>query len=144
MGIGGVAFDALSGRGVGASSRSGPPPEILKPMPRISFVKSTVVAIKSNGSSRREGGAMSPDTGVVQERHEFSLLYTGVDDLTDELSDALFEAGCDDATIGIQNGFFFADFHRQAATFREALISAIEDVERSGQPLRLVRVEPLD
>jgi hypothetical protein len=113
-------------------------------MLRISFVKSIVVAIDANGPSGREGGVMSPNTGVVQETHQFSLLYTGVDDLTDELSDALFEAGCDDATIGIQNGFFFADFHRQAATFREALISAIEDVERTGQPLRLVRVEPID
>lgn len=86
---------------------------------------------------------MNQDTGVVQETYDFSLVYTGVTDLTDEMLDALYEAGCDDATIGIQNGFFFADFGRAAATFREALISAIEDVERSGQPLRLVRVEPL-
>ena len=86
---------------------------------------------------------MNPDASVVQETHRFSLFYTGVTDLTDELGNALYEAGCDDATVGIQDGFFFLDFGRSASTFREALLSAIEDVERSGQPLRLVRVEPL-
>jgi hypothetical protein len=86
---------------------------------------------------------MDAETAVLEATHEFSLLYTGVDDLSDELANALFEAGCGDATIGIQNGFFFADFHRDAPSFREALMSAIADVERSGQPIRLVRVEPL-
>jgi hypothetical protein len=86
---------------------------------------------------------MSSDAIVVQETHEFSLIYTGVADLTDEFANAMYEAGCDDALIGIRDGFFFADFGRTAPTFRDALISAIEDIERSGQPLRLVRVEPL-
>jgi hypothetical protein len=86
---------------------------------------------------------MNPDTGVLQETHRFSLLYTGVTDLTKELGNALYEAGCDDALVGIQNGLLFLDFGRSASTFREALTSVIEDVERSGQPLRLVRVEPL-
>ena len=87
---------------------------------------------------------MNPETSIVEEAHEFSLIYTGIEDLSDELTDALFEAGCDDALIGMSNGLFFADFSRSAPTFRDAdaLISAIEDVERSGQPLRLVRVEP--
>jgi hypothetical protein len=87
---------------------------------------------------------MNPDGSVIQETHRFSLLYTGVEDLTDEFANAMYEAGCDDASIGIQDGFFFADFGRVAPSFRDALISAIEDIERVGQPLRLVRVEPLD
>ncbi len=87
---------------------------------------------------------MTPDTSVVQQTHEFMLIYAGVEDYTDELADALYEAGCGDALIGMRDGLFFASFARDAPTFREALISAIEDIERAGQPLRLVRVEPLD
>jgi hypothetical protein len=87
---------------------------------------------------------MSSETSVVPQTHEFTLIYTGVEDFTDELANALYEAGCDDALIGMRDGLFFAEFGRDAPTFREALISAIEDIERAGQPLRLVRVEPLD
>jgi hypothetical protein len=86
---------------------------------------------------------MSSATSVVPQTHEFTLIYTGVEDITEEMANALYEAGCDDALIGMRDGLFFAHFGRDAPTFREALISAIDDVERSGQPLTLVRVEPL-
>jgi hypothetical protein len=90
-----------------------------------------------------ERKSMKPAAKVIQATHEFTLVYTGIEDYTDELANALFEAGCDDALIGMRDGYFFANFGRTAPTFREALISAIEDIERSGQPLRLVRVEPI-
>ncbi len=86
---------------------------------------------------------MNSGTSVVQKTHEFTLIYTGFEELTEEFVNAMYEAGCDDALIGMRDGFFFADFGRSAPTFREALISAIEDIERSGQPLQLVRVEPI-
>jgi hypothetical protein len=86
---------------------------------------------------------MNPEATVVHKTHQFTLIYTGIEDFTDEFVNAMYEAGCDDALIGMRDGFFFADFGRSAPTFREALISAIEDIERSGQPLQLVRVEPL-
>lgn len=75
--------------------------------------------------------------------HKFSLIYSGVEDLSQEVLDPLFEAGCDDATIGTQRGAFFLDFARQAPSFRIALASAIADVERSGLGLELIRVEPI-
>ena len=74
--------------------------------------------------------------------HQFSLIYPPVEVLTRELVDALFESGCDDATVGIQGGVLFLDFTRSAPSFRLALMSAILDVERSGLPLELLRVEP--
>ncbi len=86
---------------------------------------------------------MNSETSDVQKTHEFTLVYTGVEDFTDEFINAMYEAGCDDALIGMRDGFFFADFSRNSPTFREALISAIEDIERSGQPLQLIRVEPI-
>ena len=74
---------------------------------------------------------------------EFSLIFAGPTDLTDELADLLIGAGCDDALIGIQNGDLFLDFHRHAPSYRIALMSAVADVECAGLGLELIRVEPI-
>jgi len=74
--------------------------------------------------------------------YEFSLVISG--NLEDqELLDALFEAGCDDATCGQVDGVGYADFVREAPTFGEVVRSAIEQVE-SVPGLRVARVEPKD
>ena len=74
--------------------------------------------------------------------HEFSLVTSG--NLEEEgILDALFEAGCDDATFGQVDGVGYADFVREAATFGEAVRSAIGQVE-SVPGLRVVRIEPDD
>ena len=75
--------------------------------------------------------------------YSFTLVYSGPDDLTDAMADALFEAGCDDALLGMQGGLVTLDFDREADSYSEALTPAIDAVSRSGQPLKLVRVEPL-
>ncbi len=59
----------------------------------------------------------------------FSLVIDGPDLDNDELLDALFEAGCDDALFGGLNGKQCADFHREAAHLEEAVLTAIADVE---------------
>ncbi len=46
--------------------------------------------------------------------------------------DALVEAGCDDATFSVKGGLIFAVFDRDAATMLDAVIAAIEAVERAG------------
>lgn len=72
--------------------------------------------------------------------HGFTLILDGpVDDHMDEL----FEAGCDDATLGSVAGIAHADFDREADTFAAAVVSAIHDIT-SVQGLRVVRVEPDD
>ena len=74
--------------------------------------------------------------------HEFSLVIAG--SLEDEaILDALFRAGCDDATFGQVDDVGYADFVREAPTFAAAVRSAIEQVE-SAPGLRVVRVEPDD
>ncbi|MDQ3209955.1 MAG: hypothetical protein M3Q20_02075, partial [Actinomycetota bacterium] len=74
--------------------------------------------------------------------HPFTLIVDGpVDD--DRVLDALFEAGCDDATFGSVDGAGFADFRRTAPTFLQAVRSAILDIE-SGSDLRVMRIEPED
>jgi hypothetical protein len=72
----------------------------------------------------------------------FSLYFQGATELTPDLEDALFEAGCSDALVGIQNGMLFLDFDRESSSYEEALKSAIADVNRAGLGLRLVNVGP--
>ena len=74
--------------------------------------------------------------------YEFTLVLDG--DLDGEaVFDALFEAGCGDATFGQVDGVGYADFIREAPTFGDAVRSAIEQVE-SVPGLRVARVEPDD
>src|SRR5262249_29482712 len=74
--------------------------------------------------------------------HDFRLILDGVDDLDPRIVDALYEAGCDDGTIGSRAGVVSIGFTRSAPTMREAIASAIRDVERAGIGARVVRVEP--
>lgn len=73
---------------------------------------------------------------------EFTVVMAG--DPEDAASiDALFEAGCDDATFGTVDGVGYGDFVREAPTFAAAVHSAIDRVE-SVPGLRVLRVEPDD
>jgi hypothetical protein len=69
----------------------------------------------------------------------FRLVFSGPSELFDELEKAVLDAGCDDALLGVVDGVPFLIFDREAPTFRDALLSAIEATQRAG--LELVRVE---
>ena len=73
--------------------------------------------------------------------HEFTLVLDGISELTPEIFDALFEAGCDDATISSRDGVVSLDFGRIAATMKDAIISAIRDVQKANIGARVLRVE---
>lgn len=77
------------------------------------------------------------------ETHVFTLVLGGVRDLSEDLENAVFEAGCDDAVLGLRSGVAFLEFDREAASLPEAVLSAIEDVE-SVPHVDVVRVEPDD
>jgi hypothetical protein len=55
-----------------------------------------------------------------------------VPELTDEILDRLFEAGCDDALPGTCQGVVFLDFTRDAASRDEAIQSALVDLKDAG------------
>jgi len=63
---------------------------------------------------------------------DFALAISGVPDLTEEVQNALFEAGCDDATFSVQYGCLYAEFSRSADTFQEAILSAIRDITKAN------------
>lgn len=62
--------------------------------------------------------------------HHFTLIVDGSDLQTEPLIDALFEAGCDDATVGRTDGVQYIDFDREAESLGEAINSAVRDVEQ--------------
>ena len=72
----------------------------------------------------------------------FTLILSGFKELTDEVEKSIYDAGCDDGLVGIVDGEPFVDFDREAPSFREAVMTAIRDVESAGQNIRVIRVEP--
>ena len=81
-------------------------------------------------------------TTTRSKTYTFTLIVSGVRELTDEVCNALFEAGCDDALPGSSDGVVFLDFTREASSIQDAVLSAIRDVERAGVGARVVRLEP--
>jgi len=67
----------------------------------------------------------------------FTLIVTSVDE--DGL-DALYEAGCDDATVGLGKWRSEVGFDREAPSLLDAILSAIADVESTDATV--LRVEP--
>ena len=51
--------------------------------------------------------------------HEFTLIIDGIPDLNPAIMNALFESGCDDATVSRQGGRISMDFVRAASTLRD-------------------------
>ena len=74
-------------------------------------------------------------------KYDFTLILTESLELTDDLADALFAAGCDDGTPGTCNGVFSIDFHREATSLEEAIRSAIENVRAAGYEVARVEIE---
>ncbi len=60
---------------------------------------------------------------------QFTLIVEGADLRSRPVVDALFEAGCDDATIGSIDDTHHIAFDREAPSLGEAILSAVRDVE---------------
>jgi transcriptional regulator with XRE-family HTH domain len=71
---------------------------------------------------------------------EFTLIATGLDPQADDFEDRFFEAGCDDATLSFQKGAIMLEFTRAASSFKNAVVSALENVLRAGA--KPIHVEP--
>ena len=80
---------------------------------------------------------------MLRTTYNFILETSGRDILDDEVVDALYEAGCDDAGIGRFLGVDRLDFDREARSYCEAIRSAIEDVQ-SVPGISATRVLPGD
>jgi hypothetical protein len=76
--------------------------------------------------------------------HTFTLILGDSPRIDEEIARRLFDAGCDDALPGVRHGVSLVEFDREASSFREAVVSAIEDVKKADCGLRVSRIEPDD
>jgi hypothetical protein len=77
----------------------------------------------------------------METKHEFILIFDGVPDLTPDVADALYEAGCDDGTFMMTSGRIYGAFTRAAPRMKDAVASAIRDVRNAKIGARFVRVQ---
>ena len=81
------------------------------------------------------------NVGKSEREHEFTLVLGGISKLTSADEDALFDAGCDDATLVVRSGRVFISFSRQSASMKDAIISAIKDVKKAIVGTEVVRID---
>ena len=74
--------------------------------------------------------------------YEFTLILTGISRLDQRIVDALFEAGCDDATPSLRLGRVYLTFSRQAMSMADAILTAIHNVRTANIGADVLRVDP--
>jgi hypothetical protein len=74
--------------------------------------------------------------------YDFQLVLGGVNAMTEEIANALYDAGCDDGTPFSSQGVASVGFSRESGSLEEAVRSAIADVSKAG--FLIARVEPAD
>ena len=80
----------------------------------------------------------------MNREYDFTLKYSVPQDFAhDQLESSLFQAGCDDAIIGLgQKGRLALNFTREAESAEQAMLSALQDVQRAVPEARLVEAGP--
>jgi len=81
------------------------------------------------------------EKGQFMTKYEFTLVIGEAIELTEEIADELFAAGCDDATPGTCDGVFVIDFCREAETLEEAIQSAIANTRQAGLTAAQIQIE---
>jgi 4-hydroxy-3-methylbut-2-en-1-yl diphosphate synthase IspG/GcpE len=72
---------------------------------------------------------------------DFTVILNGVEEMTDDLASALYEAGCDDGTVGSSCGVATVSFSRESDTLQNAIASAVADIRRAGCEVGRVQIE---
>jgi hypothetical protein len=75
--------------------------------------------------------------------YSFSLTLAGVDEMTTDMAEALFEATDHDCTPASSGGVAAVHFDRAAGDLGEAVGVAIREVEKAGYKVAKVEVEEL-
>ena len=74
--------------------------------------------------------------------YEFTVILANPDEMTADLTDALFAAGCDDGHPWSSDGVAAITFDRAADSLVSAIRPAIADVQKDGCVVRKVEMEP--
>lgn len=84
---------------------------------------------------------MNDTTNACEQEYDFALILDGIAEVTPELADAFFEAGCDDATLGMQSGVAHLEFSRWSTSMKDAILSAIRDVCKVGRGVTVRQID---
>ena len=71
----------------------------------------------------------------------FEVFLSGIDEMTDEIADALFEVGCD-GTPGSREGHAQVCFAREADSLESAICSALDEIKKAGFNFSKVEIDP--
>ena len=63
---------------------------------------------------------------------DFTFVVDNADTHSEDFEDKFFEAGCDDATLVLMHGAVAACFNREAENYKEAVLSAYENILMAG------------
>ncbi|MCU5774659.1 DNA-binding protein [Erwiniaceae bacterium BAC15a-03b] len=73
--------------------------------------------------------------------YNFTLTVSGINLDTEGHEDALFEAGCDDAMLSYYGKAIYLEFERDAPSLKNAIATAIQDIEGAGIGARVESVD---
>ncbi len=73
--------------------------------------------------------------------HTFTLILSGVSEITPDLADTLYEATQGDIEFALRDGVAYLECSRRAPTLGQAVLAVIEEVEAAVGGVRVVRVE---
>ena len=74
-------------------------------------------------------------------RHDFTLVLSDGTELTDQLVEDLYEAGCDDGAPSSRGGTVMVTLHREAESLEQAIHSGIADVLKASCSVARVEIE---
>ncbi len=73
--------------------------------------------------------------------YRFTMYFRDLDYMSEELAEALYEAGCDDCTPASSDGRAYAGFDREATSLEAAIATAAADVRKAGVSVASVTLD---
>ena len=73
--------------------------------------------------------------------YRFTVVLAGLNEISDDLAEARFEAGCDDGSPFSSCGVGAVGFDREADCLESAMCSAVADVRNTGCVVECVKIE---
>ena len=72
----------------------------------------------------------------------FHVFLSDIDQMTDDIAEALFEAGCDDGLPSSSEGLAQISFAREADSLESAICSALDEIKKAGFDFSKVEIDP--
>lgn len=77
-------------------------------------------------------------------RYRFEVALADCREISEDLAEALFAAGCDDATPISSGGVARLGFSREGESLEAAIRSAVADIQKAGSRASSVRIDAED